>query len=407
MNNIDQHGCKAPMACTGDTLPQDSYLTIAESLTEEFAEEAAAWDREGGRPDQQIRRLKETGLLKLHIPKEYGGYGHPWSSVLRIVREFAKVDGSISHLFGYHFHWLSSNILKGNPQQAEHFYRLSAEKNWFWGNSSNSFSRDLTGRQEGARHILNGHHPFSSGAHVADYLQVAWDDESTGQRRFAAIPATRAGVTPLNDWSGIGQTQTGSGTVRFEDVEVAEDELLDPNKNTGKPLASIGALVAQSILLNVFLGSAQGALSQARKYTTTRTRPWVTSGAASPVEDPWVKRVYGDLYIKTEAATFLADHALVILDKSWARGWALTSEERGAAAIAIATANSYAATVALEVASTIFEVMGARSASTVYGFDRFWRNVRIHTLHSPSEYKIQNVGYWYLTGKFPEPNVFQ
>ncbi|MCJ2061028.1 hypothetical protein MKL09_31480, partial [Methylobacterium sp. J-048] len=46
----------------------------------------------------------------------------------------------------------------------------------------------------------------------------------------------------------------------------------------------------------------------------------------------------------------------------------------------IAAANVYAGTIALEVTSQIFEVMGARSATNANGFDRFWRNVRIHTL---------------------------
>jgi alkylation response protein AidB-like acyl-CoA dehydrogenase len=41
------------------------------------------------------------------------------------------------------------------------------------------------------------------------------------------------------------------------------------------------------------------------------------------------------------------------------------------------------------------------------GFDRFWRNVRIHTLHNPAEYKTRNVGNWVLTQQFPEPGIFQ
>jgi alkylation response protein AidB-like acyl-CoA dehydrogenase len=392
-------------ATGADIDPSDPYLATAARLTQEFAKDAIAGDQAGGRPDAQMARLKESGLLKLHIPKEYGGDGQPWSKVLRIVREFAKVDGSISHLFGYHFHWLSANYLKGSPEQAERFYRLSAENNWFWGNSSNSFSRNLVGRQQGKQYILNGRHPFSSGAHVADYLQVAWEDEETGRRCFAAIPATRTGITPLDDWDGIGQRQTGSGTVLFENVQVSGDELLVSNHRG--PFSSISALVAQSVLLNVFLGSAQGALGEARVYTITQSRPWITSGFDKAVEDPWIKRVYGDLFIKVEAATLLANSALTGLDAAWARGWALTEEERGATAIVIAAANSYAGTIALEVTSTIFEVMGTRSATAAHGYDRFWRNVRIHTLHSPSEYKVRNVGNWFLTGQFPEPNVFQ
>ncbi|MCJ2056935.1 monooxygenase, partial [Methylobacterium sp. J-048] len=73
----------------------------------------------------------------------------------------------------------------------------------------------------------------------------------------------------------------------------------------------------------------------------------------------------------------------------------------------IAAANVYAGTIALEVTSQIFEVMGARSATNANGFDRFWRNVRIHTLHNPAEYKTRTVGIWFLTGDYPTPGAFR
>jgi hypothetical protein len=51
--------------------------------------------------------------------------------------------------------------------------------------------------------------------------------------------------------------------------------------------------------------------------------------------------------------------------------------------------------------------MGARSSDRAYGYDRFLRNVRTHTLHNPAEYKTRTVGTWFLTGAYPEPSVFR
>ena len=76
-------------------------------------------------------------------------------------------------------------------------------------------------------------------------------------------------------------------------------------------------------------------------------------------------------------------------------------------AVEIAAANALAGELALEVTEEIFEVMGARSATRDLGFDRFWRNVRIHTLHNPAHYKLRTVGAWFLTGDFPEPGLFR
>ncbi|WP_026961052.1 hypothetical protein [Alicyclobacillus herbarius] len=61
---------------------------------------------------------------------------------------------------------------------------------------------------------------------------------------------------------------------------------------------------------------------------------------------------------------------------------------------------------ALDITSRIFEVMGARSTASRYGFDRFWRNVRTHTLHNPAEFKLRNVGNWFVNRKWPEPGYY-
>ena len=48
--------------------------------------------------------------------------------------------------------------------------------------------------------------------------------------------------------------------------------------------------------------------------------------------------------------------------------------------------------------------MGARSTSARYGFDRFWRNVRTHTLHDPVAYKAREVGNFAINGTItPDP----
>ena len=381
------------------------YLAKAVELREIFARDAVERDQLGGRPEKQIRLLKESGLVNLLIPKEFGGEGQPYSTALRIVREFAKVDGSLGHLFGYHFGPLQNALTAGSDPRFGDILRRSAAGRWFWGNTTNSFSKSLFGKREADGVVLNGFRPFASGSHVADYLLVAWEDEETNERSFAYIPPTRAGITIADDWDGIGQRQTGSGRVFYRDVRIHADEILPERAKDPAPL--LGPQQQQSVLLNVFIGSAQGALIAARNYTVTQSRPWIYSGVERHSDDPWIKRQYGDLWIKVQAATALADRAAEAIDAAFTKGAELTAEDRGRTAVAVAAANVLAGKVALEVTSEIFEVMGARSAVRQNGFDRFWRNVRIHTLHNPAEYKARNVGTWFLTGDFPEPGVFQ
>lgn len=176
--------------------------------------------------------------------------------------------------------------------------------------------------------------------------------------------------------------------------------------NVDRPFAGIGPLLAQSVLLNVFIGVAEGALEAARGYVNTSARPRVTSCVERAVDDPGIQRQFGELLVSVLAAESLADRALGHLDKAWSEGRVLSEMTRSEAAVVIAAANVLAGDVALDVTSRIFEVTGTRSTSGALALDRYWRNVRVHTLHNPAEYKRRNLGRWYATGNYPEPGHY-
>jgi alkylation response protein AidB-like acyl-CoA dehydrogenase len=73
----------------------------------------------------------------------------------------------------------------------------------------------------------------------------------------------------------------------------------------------------------------------------------------------------------------------------------------GAAAKALATQ------VALDVTSRVFETTGARSAKRGIGLDRFWRNARTETLHSPVAYKLEEVGRFFLNDTIATPSDYR
>ena len=53
--------------------------------------------------------------------------------------------------------------------------------------------------------------------------------------------------------------------------------------------------------------------------------------------------------------------------------------------------------------NTLAELVGARATASRHGFDRYWRNVRVHTLHDPLDYRHQSIGAWLLAGDVPNP----
>ncbi|MFT2603605.1 hypothetical protein ACMWQW_27375 [Escherichia coli] len=51
----------------------------------------------------------------------------------------------------------------------------------------------------------------------------------------------------------------------------------------------------------------------------------------------------------------------------------------------------------------MFELVGARGTASKHNLDRYWRNVRVHTLHDPLDYRHQGIGAWLLAGDVPNP----
>jgi alkylation response protein AidB-like acyl-CoA dehydrogenase len=382
---------------------KSDFLEIVHTLADEFAKTAIERDKLGGTAKAERDRLRESGLLSLIIPRSLGGKGESWETVFHLIRELAKVDGSIAHLFGYHFLCLTSVYLYGSKQQTEKFYTETAINNLFWGNAFNPRDENLVLKQDGIRWRLNGKKSFCSGANDSDKLLISAKRPDCDQPVIAVIPTKRPGIFIQDDWDSFGQRQTDSGTIIFNEVLLLEEEVLNYyQQNPTDLFPTIRTHIAQTILIHVLLGVAEGAFTEAKKYTKNITRPWLTSNVEQATNDPFTVRQYGEFYVQLKASAALAQEAVLALQESWEKDSSLSEKERGECGIKIATAKVLVAKTALEVTNRMFEVMGARATSARYQYDRFWRNVRTHTLHDPIEYKIRDIGNWALNDQLPE-----
>ena len=380
------------------------YLALATALAEEFVITAVERDAKGGTPKQERDRLRQSGLLKLIVPKQYGGLGETWVTTLKISRELAKVDSSIAHVFSYHHLGVIIPHIFGSEAQKERYYSKTIENNWFWCNALNPLDRRTTLTPEGNNFRLNGVKSFCSGSIDSDILPITATNNN--EITILAIPTQRQGINIQDDWDNMGQRQTDSGSIVFDNVVVYEDEILAVRDRTSTPFNTIRACLTQLNLANIYLGIAQGALAAAKQYTRTSTKPWLTSGVESATVDPCILQHYGNMWVELQGATCLTDIAGELLQAAWEQEWDLTAEQRGECAIAISTAKVAATKVGLDITSRIFEVMGARATTGKYGFDRYWRNLRTFTLHDPVDYKVLDIGNWVLNEQLPKPNFY-
>ncbi len=393
------------------------YIALAASLAKEFAKTAVERDTKGGSPTAELNLLRESGLLKLLIPEEYGGFGQTWVVALKVIREIAKADGSLGQLLGYHYVNSALPELNGTPEQKARFYSETTRNNWFWGDAVNPRDPKLVLTQDGNNFRLNGTKNFATGSTGSDMivataargymenltLGVPKHREAVENLPLAVVPTHREGVILNDDWDYIGQRQTDSGSVTFNNVLIYRDEILgNPNSNNPpSPFSSLVTPAFQSVFINFYLGIALGAFEEGKQYTLSTTRPWIFSPAQTAAKDPYILEQYGNLWVSLISTISHVDYVNSVLQSAWEKGERLTAAERGEIAVTISTAKVLTTRVALEVTSKIFEVMGTRAAATKYRVDRFWRNVRTHTLHDPVVYKVYEVGDWVLNKQIP------
>ncbi|RMT99223.1 hypothetical protein ALP39_00346 [Pseudomonas marginalis pv. marginalis] len=384
-----------------------SPLQTAKLLAAEFALSAVERDERGGTPKTERDALRHSGLLALSIPTQYGGLGARWSDTLGIVREFAKVDSSIAHVFGFHHLMLATVRLFSRPDQWQPWFEQTARKNWFWGNALNPLDTRTVVKDFGGWREFSGKKSFCSGASDSEMLIASAVDENAGGKLLiAAIPSGRSGITLHNDWNNIGQRQTDSGSASFERVRVEESELLLDPGPLSTPFACLRPLIAQLTFTHMFLGIAEGAFEEARTYTLTETRAWHKSSAEDVRQDPYVLHHYGEFWVALQGVRLLVERAAELLDQAWAKGPNLSEHERGQLAIAIATAKVAATRQGLDLCSRLFEVTGARSTHASLRLDRHWRNLRTQTLHDPVDYKLHELGDWALNQSLPIPTFY-
>ncbi|MGA5879261.1 SfnB family sulfur acquisition oxidoreductase [Streptomyces cellulosae] len=385
---------------TGDA----EALAVARGLADDFRKGAA--ERDAGRrlPHQELERLSASGLLGVTVPAEFGGADVGAGTLAEIFRLLASADASLAQIPQSHFVYVNVLRQQGTREQQEFLFgEVLAGKRF--GNAQSEAGTThvqdirtrLTRRPDGS-YVLDGVKHYSTGALFAHWIPVlARADDDTLQ--VAYVPRDVAGLTVVDDWDGMGQRTTASGTVRLESVPVPADRVV-PHHPTFQGPQLHGAL-AQLLHAAIDTGIAGGALAEAVEFVRTKSRPWfeaVAEGHGTAAEDPLLIQRFGELAVRVRAAEALLTAAATAVDTARA---ARTDDSAAEASIAVAAAKVTAAEAAVETGSALFEVSGTRSALDSLGLHRHWRDARTHTLHDPVRWKVQHIGRHVLNGTRP------
>ncbi|TGO49456.1 hypothetical protein BCON_0209g00020 [Botryotinia convoluta] len=402
-------------------LPQneEEWLSRASEIFQIFSKDAAKRDIDNKSPRDEVSLLKSSGLLKVLGPKKYGGGGQSWDIGYKVIREVAKGDGSLGMLLGYHLLWSTTANVVGTDEQKDRLQKEIIENNYFMGAAVNPRDSDLSIKSDGGHIVFNGQKHFNTGGVVSDITILEGVLEGTGKHIFAAVPTRQPGIQFAHNWNNIGLRLTESGSVKIENVRVPWEDALGWNAQTKEPLPQILTVPFATLLLptiqlvfaNFYIGISLGAIESAAKYTTTYTRAWPFGGdnKDSPTEEWYILERYGTFHAHLSAVVALADSVGKKLADIYAKHQderSVSARERGELAEAVAAVKIVATDVGLNVTSGVFEMTGARATSKNVGLDRFWRDIRTHSLHDPVAYKKRELGRWALLGEIPEPTWY-
>lgn len=390
-------------------LSHDGAIAVATEIAAELAATSLERDRDRLLPARELDRLSTSGLLAVTVPTAHGGAGLPVGTLAEVFRILATGDPSVAQVPHSHFVYVNALRHQGTREQQWFFFRevLTGKR---FGNAQSEIGtkhvRDirttLTPAGNG-RWILSGTKGYSTGALFADWIPVLARQDTlaapgTGPLHVAWVERHAPGVSVTDDWDGMGQRTTASGTVQLDQVEVSADRIT-PYHLTFEGPQTYGAF-AQVLHAALDVGIARAALTEAAAFVRTKSRPYPDAGVDRAVDDPLVVQALGEMELDVRASEALLREAARAVDAADAH---LTADTAAAASLAVAAVRAHSARVSVEVSSRLFQVSGTRSALDSLNLDRHWRNARTHTLHDPAAWKVQHLGRYVADGT-PPPN---
>ena len=375
-------------------------LNVARELAAHFKRESVVRDRERRLPHDELELFSHSGLWGITVPKAYGGAGVSNVTLAQVVAIIAAADASLGQIPQNHFYALEVLRVNGSDTQKERLYAevLAGQR---FGNAlaelgtktAHERTTHLVTAETGYR--INGRKFYATGALYAHRIPTSVVDDH-GVHLLAFVRRGSEGLNVIDDWSGFGQRTTGSGSVVFDNVFVAREDVI-PFQTAFERPTPVGPL-AQILHAAIDTGIARAAFEDSLHFVRTKTRPWIDATTDIASEDPLTLKSFGHLSVRLHAAEALLERAGEYLDTAQANPTANTVAE---ASIAVAEVRALSTEISLAAGSTLFELAGSQATLAEHGLDRHWRNARVHTLHDPVRWKYHAVGNYYLNGENP------
>jgi len=387
--------------------PSDRYEAVAtryRPLFETFRAGAAERDRERRLPFEEFAALKRAGFGALRVPAEQGGSGLTLPELFALLIELSEAESNLTQALRAHFGFVEDILNSNDVAHRERWLDRIGKGDIVGGAWSEvgdaklaAFSTRVSGPSDDLR--LDGTKYYTTGSLFADWISVgafSAADEDVG----VVVSRHAPGVEIRDDWDGIGQALTASGTAVFTRVPVDPSEITKAEKRFGYAPAFF-----QLVQLATIAGIGRALASDLAGAVAKRTRTYSHAAASRSSEDPQVLQIVGRVRSLAYSAGVIAlgvaaalQRAYELRDDAEAFKAAVNSAE-----LESAQAQSVIIDLVLEAATIAFDALGASAIKRDAGLDRHWRNARTLASHNPRIYKERIVGDYAVNGTPPPP----
>lgn len=364
-------------------------------------------------PLRGLKLVREQRWGAVRLAREHGGAGYSVAEFFDHLIALATADPDLAHILRIHYALVEELQVTPRRPGSDRWIAVVAEGGLIGGANAEKSQKSVGGNDRDTRLVggadglrLRGRKFYSTGAQFSDYLRITAQDDD-GIPTAVVIPVDRAGVEHLDDWDGIGQRQTGSGTTVFHDVAVAPDEVF-PLADTIGVNRSRGALM-QLYLHAIAAGILRSLTADAAALVRGRRRTYTFASVEEPTADPQLLQIVGEIDAVAYAAQALVHSAAAELAPALqaARNTGIDPELETRSSIAAARVKVAIQEPALRAASRVFDAGGASAVQASALLDRHWRNLRTLFSHNPTVYKARVLGDVAVNGaELPQSSFF-
>lgn len=386
----------------GPTAGYEALVTRFRPLFEAFRKGAARRDRDRRLPFDEFGQLKRAGFGALRVPVDRGGAGASLPELFALLIELSEAESNLTQALRAHFGFTEDVLHSTDPARRERWLSRIGRGDILGGAWSEvgdakfaAFSTRVSGSGSDLR--LDGTKYYTTGSLFADWIDVGATDAS--DEGIGIVVSRHApGVEILDDWDGVGQTLTASGTAIFTHAPVEAADVTKADTRFGYAPAFF-----QLVQLATIAGIARALANELASAVSKRARTYTHAAAPRSSEDPQVLQVVG----RVRGAAYTAGAIVLKVAEAVQRAADLRPDlEPFATAVQIAeleTAQAQGVVIdlVLQAATIAFDALGASAVKRDAGLDRHWRNVRTLASHNPRIYKDRIVGDYAVNGTPP------